>query len=77
MLTGDVPVLARDGTVSPARLSILGVADELHAAARRMRVYAARPVPFGEEIAQGLVRRSSEEIEGALGRESVLAEVIR
>jgi HD superfamily phosphohydrolase len=44
MLAGDVPVLARDGTVAPARLGILQVADELHTTARRFRLYAGAPL---------------------------------
>jgi HD superfamily phosphohydrolase len=44
MLASDVPVLTRRGAVAPARLGLQQVADELHAAARRFRVYTAEPV---------------------------------
>jgi HD superfamily phosphohydrolase len=45
MLAGAVPVVTRHQVVAPARLSIQGMADDLHRAARRFRLYAARPVP--------------------------------
>ena len=43
MLASDVPVLTRRGTVAPARLGIQQVAEDLHTAARRFRVYTAEP----------------------------------
>jgi hypothetical protein len=36
-------VLTRRGTVAPARLGIQQVAEDLHTAARRFRVYTAEP----------------------------------
>jgi HD superfamily phosphohydrolase len=45
MLSGEVPVVTRHGEVAPARLSIQRMAEDLHRAARRFRVYAADPVP--------------------------------
>jgi len=47
MLSSDVPVVTRRGSVSPARVGIQRVAEDLHTAARRLRIYAAdaRAVP--------------------------------
>ncbi|HET7040055.1 MAG TPA: HD domain-containing protein [Gemmatimonadales bacterium] len=45
MLSGEVPVVTRHGDVAPARLSIQRMAEDLHRAARRFRIYAADPVP--------------------------------
>jgi len=46
MLASDVPVLTRGGAVAPARLGIQQVAEDLHTAARRFRVYASEPGPL-------------------------------
>jgi HD superfamily phosphohydrolase len=57
MLASDVPILTRRGTVSPARLGIQRVAEDLHTAARRFRVYVAEPVSLPAaalcELAEG------------------------
>lgn len=44
MLTGTAPVLARGGAVAPAELGIQSITDELHTAARRLRLYTRSPV---------------------------------
>jgi hypothetical protein len=44
MLAGEVPVVTRHGEVAPARLSIQRMAEDLHQAARRFRIYAADPL---------------------------------
>jgi HD superfamily phosphohydrolase len=66
MLAGDVPVLTRRGEVSPARLGIQQVADELHTAARRLRVYVAAPVTVTAEDLLGLVEGTAEDVQARL-----------
>jgi len=73
MLDVDMPLLKKDGTVlslgtSPGaeQVGIQRVADELHARARRLRVFAAehRPIPPAAIIA--LVERKKSEVESDL-----------
>jgi HD superfamily phosphohydrolase len=62
MLAGDVPVLTREGAVAPARLGIQQVADELHTAARRFRVYVAEPVALDLTGVRTLLEGSAAEV---------------
>jgi len=72
MLAGDIQVLRRDHSVAPARLEILKVADELHAAARRLRIYAARPVPVQASRIIALVELAPDDITRVVAREHAL-----
>jgi hypothetical protein len=47
MLSGEVPVVTRRDAVAPARLSVQRMAEDLHRAARRFRIYSANPVGGG------------------------------
>jgi len=67
MLSGDVPVLARDGTVAPARLGILQVADALHTTARRLRVYNGAPLAVAPRGIVTLLEGTAGEVEARLG----------
>lgn len=67
MLSGDVPVLARDGTVAPARLGILQVADALHTTARRLRVYAGAPLAVAPYGVVTLLEGTAGDVEARLG----------
>jgi hypothetical protein len=69
MLAGDVPVLTRQGTVAPARLGIQQVADELHTAARRFRVYVARPVTLDLTGVRTLLEGSAADVRARLGED--------
>jgi len=69
MLAGDVPVLTRQGTVAPARLGIQQVADELHTAARRFRVYVARPVTLDLTGVRTLLEGSAAEVRARLAED--------
>jgi len=62
MLASDVPVLTRRGTVAPARLGIHQVAEDLHTAARRFRVYAASPVTLPAAALCALAEGTADEI---------------
>lgn len=69
MLASDVPVLTRRGTVAPARVGIQRVAEDLHTAARRLRVYAAEPCPLPAGPVLSLAEAGAEDVRGRL-RES-------
>jgi hypothetical protein len=66
MLASDVPVLTRRGTVAPARVGIQRVAEDLHTAARRLRVYAAEPCPLPAEPVLALVEGGADEVRARL-----------
>ncbi len=72
MLAGGIPILTRAGTVAPVRLGIEGVAEELHTAARRFRVYAATAVALDQEGLRALAESSGEEIRNGLEQEKAL-----
>ncbi len=72
MLSGDVPVLARDGTVAPARLGILQVADALHTTARRLRLYAGAPLAVAPQGMVTLLEESAVEVEAHLAADRAL-----
>ncbi|MEX0690491.1 MAG: HD domain-containing protein [Gemmatimonadales bacterium] len=55
MLASNLPVITRHGDVAPAQLSIAGVADDLHRAARRFRVFADRRIVLDEAQTRALV----------------------
>ena len=62
MLASDVPVLTRRGTVAPARVGIQRVAEDLHTAARRLRVYAAEPCHLPAEAVLALVEGEAAQV---------------
>jgi HD superfamily phosphohydrolase len=66
MLTGDVPVLTRSGAVAPARLGIQQVAEELHTAARRFRLYAAAPLTVKPAGLLALLEGTARDVEARL-----------
>jgi hypothetical protein len=66
MLASDVPVLTRRGTVAPARVGIQRVAEDLHTAARRLRVYAAQPCALPAGAVLTLVEAGADEVRGRL-----------
>jgi len=66
MLASDVPVLTRRGTVAPARVGIQRVAEDLHTAARRLRVYAAEPCGLSAEAVLALVEGGADEVRARL-----------
>jgi HD superfamily phosphohydrolase len=72
MLAGAIPVLTRRGAVAPARLSIQQVADELHAAARRLRVYVAEPVKADLTGLRPLLEGSAAEVRARLDEDRTL-----
>ncbi len=73
MIEADMPLLRKDGSVEPlgtpdatARLGIHRIADELHALARRLRVFAATSRPLDPQRILGLVERKKNEVEDDL-----------
>jgi HD superfamily phosphohydrolase len=66
MLASDVPVLTRRGTVAPARVGIQRVAEDLHTAARRLRVYAAEPCGLSAEAVLALAEGGADEVRARL-----------
>jgi hypothetical protein len=73
MLAGVVPVLTRRGEVAPARLSIQQVADELHTAARRFRVYVAQPVRLEAAPLLALLEAGADDVRARLAESRSLA----
>ena len=72
MLASDVPVLTRRGTVAPARLGIQRVAEDLHTAARRFRVYTAEPRTLPAARMCALVEGSAGQVRARLAGERPL-----
>ncbi len=73
MLSVDLPLRLRDGRTArldaPDRhglLGIQGVAEQLHASARRLRLFVADPVKVEEESVRRLAARSAEDVAGAV-----------
>ncbi len=73
MIDVDMPLLRKDGSVEPlgtpdatARLGIHRIADELHARARRLRVFAVTSRPLDPHRILGLVERKKNEVENDL-----------
>jgi hypothetical protein len=61
-----VPVLTRSGAVAPARLGIQQVAEELHTAARRFRLYAAAPLTVKPAGLLALLEGTARDVEARL-----------
>lgn len=72
MFAADVLVVTRRGDVAPARLGIRQIADELHAAARRLRLFAAEPCGVDRDAIVTLLQGSARDVESALARERAL-----
>jgi hypothetical protein len=72
MLSGEVLVQTRHGVVAPARLGIQRVAEDLHRAARRLRIFAATPTKVDPRAIQTLIEAGPEEIQTRLGEERPL-----
>jgi HD superfamily phosphohydrolase len=73
MLAVDLPVLARSGRVDRLDgqdgaewLGIQRVRDELHTSARRLRVFAAKPVEIDARTILPLIERNGDEVEEAI-----------
>ncbi len=82
MLAVDLPVLTRQGDVEhlnahggPDRIGLHRVSDALHASARRLRVFVARPVAVDRRAILGLVECSATDVAAALDRGGVLGSV--
>jgi HD superfamily phosphohydrolase len=67
MLASDVPVLTRGGGIAPARLGIQQVAEDLHTAARRFRVYVSEPRELPAAGLCALVEGTAGEVRDRLG----------
>jgi HD superfamily phosphohydrolase len=79
MLDVDMPLLRQDGSVEPlgtpqpaAHIGIQRVADELHARARRLRVFAAAPCGLDDRSILRLVEHTGAEMAGDLGSRPLL-----
>lgn len=79
MIDVDMPLLRPDGSVEPlgtpqpaAQIGIQRVADELHARARRLRIFAAAPCEPDDRKVLRLVEHTGAEIEGELGNGPLL-----
>ncbi len=73
MIEVDMPLLRKDGTVEPlaapdgtTQLGIHRIADELHARARRLRVFAATSRSLDRQSILRLVERKKNEVESDL-----------
>ena len=71
MLASDVLVTTRHGTVAPARLGLQQVAETLHTAARRLRLFAAEPRTVAPDVIVGLLEGSASDVESALAAETI------
>jgi hypothetical protein len=73
MLAVDLPMVRRDGTTARVgageneHLSIQRIAGELHTQARRLRVFAPRPVRLSPADVVSVAARSANEVQVALG----------
>lgn len=81
MLAVDLPLVTRTGTIerlttddASGPLSIPRVADELHAGARRLRVFVAEPVSVDERVVLRLAERTERDVEEALRGGALLTE---
>jgi HD superfamily phosphohydrolase len=75
LLAADLPVLSRDGTISPLNreggpwpFGIQQVGDQLHTNARHLRVFAAEPVELNAGDVLELVEMSDVEVGRYLGQ---------
>ena len=73
MLDADMPLLRKDGTVQPlagdpeaGQLGIQKIADELHARARRLRLFSATDLIIEPNAVVDLIARSKSDVEHAL-----------
>jgi hypothetical protein len=78
MIEVDMPLLRKDGTVEPlaapdgtSQLGIHRIADELHARARRLRVFAATSRPLDQQYILQLVERKKNEVESDLASDTL------
>jgi HD superfamily phosphohydrolase len=70
MLEVDLPLLTRDGAIEAfaagrgetGRLGIQGIAEELHASARALRVFAAEPTRIDRDRVLDLIAQTKDEI---------------
>jgi hypothetical protein len=60
--------MTRAGTVAPARLGIAHIADDLHRAARRLRLFAAAPVTPDRRRLLEWVEGSAADVRAAVER---------
>ena len=74
MLASDILVLTRAGDVTPARLGIQPMARALHTAARRLRVYTAKPVRLRPEAVAALAARDASSVSELLADDRALLE---
>jgi hypothetical protein len=72
MLSVDLPFLNRRGTLERAQVGLEPVADALHRAARRLRVFVAEPRPIAPEPVRKLVEQDAAAMKDALARGTAL-----
>ncbi len=68
--TGDTELLSPEGDAGP--LGIQTVADELHASARRLRLFSAAPVQIDAEAVLQLVERTAADVGDGLAAGAAL-----
>ncbi len=75
MLSVDLMVVTRGGTLDRAQLGLEPVADALHRAARRLRVFVAEPRPLDPARLLALIARNAESVRERLQQgEALLGE---
>lgn len=80
MLAVDLPLMTGDGRTEtlttegvPGRFGIQHIAEELHTAARRLRLFVAEPVPIDRQSVIALVERTADQVTEGLEEGRVLA----
>jgi len=72
MLAIDLPLLSRDGGITPAQLALEPVADALYRSARRLRLFAAASRPVAFHAVVRLAEHTAAEMEKLLEGEEAL-----
>jgi hypothetical protein len=72
MVAIDLPLLLRDGSITPAQLALEPVADTLHRSARRLRLFAAESRKVVPQALLRLAEHTGAEMETLLEAEGAL-----
>jgi HD superfamily phosphohydrolase len=72
MVAIDLPLLSREGSITPAQLALEPVADTLHRSARRLRLFAAEARRVEPRTVLRLAEHTGAEMEALLGAEGAL-----
>jgi HD superfamily phosphohydrolase len=72
MVAIDLPVLSRDGSITPTQLALEPVADALHRSARRLRLFAAESRTVQPRALLRLAEHTGAEMEALLEAEGAL-----